>query len=216
MRSVIKQNDRSVQKADRYVPNVDLGSSGCSHAHNMNYYKKSTMYSHLSYRGKLTKLSGIFRGGETRTIANIFKKTRITINTQQAFGTSVTAGGMFQGVAARQDTLLHASAIPWNLAVMKSGGVIPGTAQIKSSVTIDDALNVVSGLFGGGACETLDSGELRDRNSGIAKGFFKGYKENFGKIGYDLDACKTVYSGSKSTYLNEYYHDGRTMPVTVK
>ena len=52
LRSVIKQNDRSVQKINRYVPNVDLGSSGSDHLHNMNYYKKSTMYNNLTERGK--------------------------------------------------------------------------------------------------------------------------------------------------------------------
>ena len=123
---------------------------------------------------------------------------------------------MFQGFAARQDTLLHATAIPWNLAVMKSNGVIAGSAQIKSSVTIDDALNVVTGIYGDGSNDPLNIDKLRRKNSKTAQRFFDDYRENFKKIGYDLDACKTVYSGKKSTYLNEYYHDGRTIPVTAK
>lgn len=54
-RVVLKQYDRNTQQINKYIPNVDLASSGSRHSHNMNYFKHSTAYSHLSSRQRMRK-----------------------------------------------------------------------------------------------------------------------------------------------------------------
>ena len=111
-RLVLKQYDRNTQQINKYIPNVDLASSGSRHSHNMNYFKHSTAYSHLSRRQRMrkelsissdfsafsprqnrpttleyhTSLSYCFKNKKMDTLKKIMKRVKVTVNSQKIFG----------------------------------------------------------------------------------------------------------------------------------
>ena len=243
-RVVLKQYDRNTQQINKYIPNVDLASSGSRHSHNMNYFKHSTAYSHLSRRQRMrkelsissdfsafsprqnrattleyhTSLSHCFKHKRMDTLKKIMKKVQVTVNSQKIYGTAKCTGGSYQGFCAKQDSNLHAMAIPYVLSCMKyklySSKLIPADATIKSLETIDDAINAVNNL--GRARHDLEADEEALVQGDIIKDFVKHYKEGFKDLGYMLDDAKTIVSLFKATYLNENWYDGTQLTVTAK
>ena len=243
-RVVLKQYDRNTQQVNKYIPNVDLASRGSRHSHNMNYFKHSTAYSHLSRRQRMrkelsissdfsafsprqnrattleyhTSLSHCFKHKKMNTLKKIMKKVRVTVNTQKIYGSALCTGGSYQGFCARQDSNLHAMAIPYVLSCMKyklyGSKLVPADATIKSLVTIDDAINAVNGL--GKAHHDLEAEEEALVQGDIIRDFVKSYKDGFRDLGYVLDDAKTIVSLFKATYLNENWYDGTQLTVTAK
>jgi len=230
-RIVLKQYDRNTQQINKYVPNVDLASSGSRHSHNMNYFKHSTAYSHLSRRQRMrkelsissdfsafsprqnrtttleyhTSLSYCFKSKKMDTLKKIMKRVLVTVNSQKIYGSAICTGGSYQGFCARQDSNLHAMAIPYVLSCMKyklyGSKLVPAEATIKSLVTIDDAINAVNNLSK--ARYDLDATEEAVVQGDIIKDFVKNYREGFKDLGYMLDDAKTIVSLFKATYLNK-------------
>ena len=243
-RLVLKQYDRNTQQVNKYIPNVDLASSGSRHSHNMNYFKHSTAYSHLSRRQRMrkelsissdfsafsprqnrpttleyhTNLSYCFKNKRMSTLKKIMKRVRVTVNSQKIFGSAVCTGGSYQGFCARQDSNLHAMAIPYVLSCMKhklyGSKLVPEEASIKSLVTIDDAINAVKSLTI--PRHDLDAQGEAAVQSDVIKDFVDNYKRGFQDLGYMLDNAKTLVSLFKATYLNENWYDGTQLTVTGK
>ena len=243
-RLVLKQYDRNTQQVNKYIPNVDLASSGSRHSHNMNYFKNSTGYSHMSRRQRMrkelsissdfsafsprqnrpatldyhTRLSYCFKNKRMDTLKKIMKRVLVTVNSQKIYGSEMCTGGSYQGFCARQDTNLHAMAIPYVLSCMKhklyGSKLVPAEASIKSLVTIDDAINAVKGLTL--PRHDLDASKEAVVQGDVIKDFVENYKRGFKDLGYMLDNAKTIVSQFKATYLNENWYDGTQLTVTAK
>ena len=243
-RVVLKQYDRNTQQINKYIPNVDLASSGSRHSHNMNYFKHSTAYSHLSRRQRMrkelsissdfsafsprqnrtttleyhTSLSYCFKNKKMNTLKKIMKRVLVTVNAQKIFGSAICTGGSYQGFCARQDSNLLAMAIPYVLSCMKyklyGSKKVPADATIKSLVTIDDAINAINNLSK--ARHDLDADAEAVVQGDVIKDFVKNYREGFKDLGYMLDDAKTIVSLFKATYLNENWYDGTQLTVTAK
>ena len=243
-RVVLKQYDRNTQQINKYIRNVDLASSGSRHSHNMNYFKHSTAYSHMSPRQRMrkelsissdfsafsprqnrsttleyhTNLSYCFKNKKMNTLKKIMRKVRVTVNAQKIFGSEICTGGSYQDFCARQDSNLHAMAIPYVLSCMKyklyGSKLVPVDTSIKSLVTIDDAINAVNGL--NKARHDLEAADEASAQGEVIREFVKNYQRGFKDLGYMLDNAKTIVSQYKATYLNENWYDGTQLTVTAK